>query len=225
MSLDAVLKVGGSLGRGDDLPALCAEIRRLGKKFSLVVVPGGGAFADLVRKEYRRFRLNETAAHSMALLAMDQYGFLLHHLIEGSLMESEPGNIALTARPGRVAVLSPSASVLRDSRLPHSWQVTSDSVAAWVAGQVGCGKLILIKDVDGLLSPGKSENSVPAVIEEMTLKQLAGHDGGVDRYFARVLGERLPETWVLNGLRPERLGELLQTGRTVGTKIGPDFSL
>ena len=29
--------------------------------------------------------------------------------------------------------------------LPHSWDVTSDSIAAWVASQVGARGLILIK--------------------------------------------------------------------------------
>jgi aspartokinase-like uncharacterized kinase len=84
MSLDAVLKVGGSLSRGACLEALCREISRLGERYNLLVVPGGGRFADQVRDSYRRFDLDETAAHHMALLAMDQFGYVFNRLIAGS---------------------------------------------------------------------------------------------------------------------------------------------
>ena len=36
--------------------------------------------------------------------------------------------------------------------LPASWEVTSDSIAAWVADQVGAGRLVLVKEVDGLFA-------------------------------------------------------------------------
>ena len=84
MSLDAVLKVGGSLSRGDRLHGLCQEIGRVGLRYRLLVVPGGGEFADLVRNHYSRYSLGETTAHRMALLAMDQYGCLLGDLVPGS---------------------------------------------------------------------------------------------------------------------------------------------
>jgi aspartokinase-like uncharacterized kinase len=53
----------------------------------------------------------------------------------------------------------------------------------------------------------------------MTVQELAGHRGGVDEYLANVLAAVALETWVVNGRRPERLAELLQTGRTRGTRI------
>jgi acetylglutamate kinase len=35
--------------------------------------------------------------------------------------------------------------------LPHSWDITSDSIAAFIAGALGAGELILLKPVDGPL--------------------------------------------------------------------------
>ncbi len=61
MKIDVVIKVGGSLGRWKGAT-------------NVLVIPGGGVFADLVRAEYRRARLTDHAAHRMAILAMDQYG-------------------------------------------------------------------------------------------------------------------------------------------------------
>ena len=216
MSQHTVLKVGGSLARGDGLQDLCREISVLGHQHPLLVVPGGGEFSDLVRQAYSRYDLGETAAHCMALLAMDQYGYLLSRLIEGSSLETGMDSACRTAASGRVAILLPSASVLDSDCLPHSWQVTSDTIAAWVARETGSPRLILLKDVDGLMP---SLNSPEGIIKEMTAEQLALHTGGVDGYLPDFLALMQLETWVVNGLKPGRIAELLNSGSTVGTRI------
>ena len=81
--MDAVVKVGGSLGRGDGLRELGARLAELGRRHRLLVVPGGGVFADVVREQDARFGLRPSAAHWMAVLAMDQYGHLLGELMPG----------------------------------------------------------------------------------------------------------------------------------------------
>lgn len=216
MSQHTVLKVGGSLARGDGLQDLCGEISVLGHQHSLLVVPGGGEFSDLVRQAYSRYDLGETAAHCMALLAMDQYGYLLGRLIEGSSLETGMDSACRTAASGRVAILLPSAAVLDSDCLPHSWQVTSDTIAAWVASETGSPRLVLLKDIDGLMP---SLNSPEGIIKEMTAEQLALHTGGVDGYLPDFLALTQLETWVVNGLKPGRIAELLNSGTTVGTRI------
>ena len=221
MPPDAVLKIGGSIGRGRQLAGLCGDIGRLGARYSLLVVPGGGEFADTVRKAYRTYNLGETAAHSMALLAMDQFGYLLHDLIDNSSLHAEMGSAVRALEAGGVAVLLPSIQVLRDSGLPHSWEVTSDSVAAWVARETGCRRLILLKDVDGLYTPESLHSGCPECISEMTVSQLKRHSGGVDEYLAGLLASERMETWIVNGSRHARLAELLASGRTTGTRVVP----
>jgi 5-(aminomethyl)-3-furanmethanol phosphate kinase len=218
MSLDAVLKVGGSLSRGAGLEALCKEIGRLGERYRLLIVPGGGTFADQVRAMYRLYALSETTAHKMALLAMDQYGYLLNQLITGSSLTGDLDSACRRAESGRVAILLSSELIIRANPLPHSWEVTSDSIAAWIAQQTQCRRLVLLKDVDGLLI-SDSALDTPQPIAELTVNQLAGRSGGVDQYFPHVLAASSLETWVINGLKPERLSELLETSCTVGTRI------
>jgi aspartokinase-like uncharacterized kinase len=219
MSLDAVIKVGGSLSCGKGLPDLCGEIGRLGTLHPLLVVPGGGGFADQVREVYRRYSLNETTAHRMALLAMDQCGYVLNQLIPGSYLATDLPSVCSAAESGRVAILLPSAPVLQEDPLPHSWEVTSDSIAAWVAYRVRCRRLVLLKDVDGLFAPSNTAGSPAKLITNLNVDQLAAHAGGVDDYLSRFLNSACLETWVINGLRPERLVELLDTGHTTGTHI------
>jgi aspartokinase-like uncharacterized kinase len=218
MSPDAVLKVGGSLSRGAGLETLCREISHLGKRYRLVIVPGGGAFADQVRVMYHRYALSETAAHRMAVLAMDQYGYLLNQLIAESSLIDHYASTDRILDSGRVAILLSSGLMVDADPLPHSWKVTSDSIAAWVARQTQCGRLVLLKDVDGLLT---SENALdaPRLIAELTVNHLAERAGGVDEYLSQVLAASNLETWVINGLYPERLSELLETSCTTGTRI------
>ena len=219
MSLDAVLKVGGSLGRGRDLLPLCRELGRLGARYRLLVVPGGGESADIVRNQYRRFGLSETTAHRMALLAMDQYGCLLGDLTPGSVLCMDILSARQAAESGRVPVLLPASILIQADPLPHSWQVTSDAIAAWVAGLARAPRLVLLKDVDGLYSAAPTESGAGRLLPHLSAEEMAGHRGGVDEYLATVLAAADVETWVVNGRHHARLAELLDTGRTLGTHI------
>jgi aspartokinase-like uncharacterized kinase len=219
MSLNAVLKIGGSLSRGDGLEVLCREIRRLGERYRILVVPGGGEFADQVRTASTRFNLSETAAHCMALCAMDQYGYLLNHLIVGSYLTADLPSACRSTETGKVSILLPSTPVLQYSGLPHSWHVTSDTISAWVTRQADCRRLVLLKDVDGLLGAAASKEFPSTLIPELTLDQLAARSGGVDEYLSCYLASAQLETWVINGLCPERITELLDKGHTPGTRI------
>ncbi len=210
--MKAVLKIGGSLSRGNGLRPLCREISRLSEHYSLLVVPGGGDFAEQVREAERQYHIADIAAHCMALLAMDQYGYLLNQLIEGSLLTADFNSACKSAESGRAVILLPSAFVIKEDPLPHSWQVTSDTIAAWVACRAGSGRLVLLKDVDGLLRRD-------GLIEELTVKQLEEHVGGIDEYLSKFLSSVQLETWLINGLHPERLAELLETHHTIGTRI------
>jgi 5-(aminomethyl)-3-furanmethanol phosphate kinase len=218
MSLEAVLKIGGSLSRGSGLETLCREIGRLGEHHRLLIVPGGGGFADQVREVYRRFTLDETTAHHMALLAMDQFGYLLSKLIPGSVHTADLSDACRAAETGKAVVLLPSIAVMKADPLPHSWEVTSDTISAWIAHQSHCPRLILLKDIDGLLT-AEEGNPSGSLIAELTMEQLAEHSGGVDKYLSHFLSSVRQEAWIINGTNSERLVELLETGHTTGTRI------
>jgi 5-(aminomethyl)-3-furanmethanol phosphate kinase len=208
-----VVKVGGGLGRGagdDALRALCATLGELGERHRLLVVPGGAWFADAVREADRRFALPATTSHHMAVLGMEQFGWLLSELIPGAERSAQ-----VRAGAGRTTVLLPGALVL--DRLPASWRVTSDSIAAWVAGQAGAGRLVLVKEVEGLFAQWPAHGEP---IARMTAAELAElRPAGVDEHLAAGLEDAQFETWVISGRDPERVVQLLEHGATVGTRI------
>jgi 5-(aminomethyl)-3-furanmethanol phosphate kinase len=208
-----VVKLGGGLGRGagdDALRALCNALGELGERHPLLVVPGGAWFADAVRDADRRFGLPATTSHRMAVLGMEQFGWLLSELIPGAERSTEP-----QAPAGRTTVLLPGALAL--DALPASWQVTSDSIAAWVAADAGAGRLVLVKEVDGLFAswPPRGEP-----LARLTVAELAAlRPGGVDAYLPTALANASFETWVISGRDPLRLTGLLDRGTCVGTRI------
>ena len=144
-----VIKVGGGLvGIPGALQEVCAAIGALGRREAVVVVPGGGPLADLVRDLDRTVGLSDDASHWMAILAMDQYAHLLAERIDGAALVEEPGGIPATLGAGRVVVLAPSRWLRAADPLPHSWDATSDSVAAFVAGALDAKRLVLVKPAD-----------------------------------------------------------------------------
>jgi probable H4MPT-linked C1 transfer pathway protein len=144
--VEIVVKLGGGvLAHADHFDAAVAAIGDAAAERRLLVVPGGGPFADAVRHVDRRLPLSDDAAHWMAVLAMDQYAHLVAARLAGGLLVLETREIAAAYEAGRVPVLAPSRWLQEADPLPHAWDVTSDSIAAWVAGAVGARRLVLIK--------------------------------------------------------------------------------
>ncbi len=200
-----VVKVGGGVG---DLKALCTALGALGERHPLLVVPGGAGFADAVRAADRRFGLSAETSHRMAILGMEQFGWLLSELIPGAVRSGDLASLA----PGRTGVLLPAALPLE--ALPASWEVTSDSIAAWVASEAGAERLVLVKGVDGLYAQWPAQGEPLASLSVAELAAL--RPGGVDRYLPIALEGARFETWVIGA---ERVVELIERGTTVGTRI------
>src|SRR5580765_1089930 len=76
--VDTIVKVGGGLlSRAGAFELVTGALATYGKGRRLLVVPGGGPFAEAVRELVRRIKVGEDAAHWMALLGMDQYAAAL----------------------------------------------------------------------------------------------------------------------------------------------------
>ena len=211
MTVDAVVKVGGSLLASGSLPSLLTTLGDLASTYRLVVVPGGGPFADAVRGACSLHDPGASAAHWMAILAMDQHAHLLVGLQPPARLVTGPDEVAKVLAEGLLPVLAPFRWLRAVDPLPHGWHVTSDSIAAWVAARLSARRLVLLKSLEGV--PGTSGD----IVAEATLRSPA-LAGIVDGYFERAVEGGL-ESWVLSGSEPQRLSELLREGRTRGTRL------
>jgi aspartokinase-like uncharacterized kinase len=211
MTVEAVVKLGGSLLESGSLPSLLTTLGELARTHRLVVVPGGGSFADAVRRACSLHDPGASAAHWMAILAMDQHAHFLAGLLPTARLTTGPDEIAKVHAEGLLSVLSPFRWLRAVDPLPHGWHVTSDSIAAWVAARLSARRLVLLKSLDGV--PATSGD----ILAEAPLRSPA-LGGIVDEYFERAVEPGL-ECWVLSGHEPQRLSELLRDGRTRGTRL------
>ncbi len=87
---------------------------------------------------------DDRAAHDMALMAMAQFGRALQSLNPALRLTPSYSTIWRTLKHGKVPVWSPEP-MARAAALPESWDLTSDSLAAWLAGALAADRLVLVK--------------------------------------------------------------------------------
>ncbi len=160
-----VIKIGGSLYGSTHLEEWLNTLHALGSH-QLVIVPGGGPYADLIRDTDQRFKLELEHAHHMAVLAMQQFGCLMASLCPGLRLASDREQIRACWNHGKTAVWEPYPLVSQQCELPKTWDVTSDSLAAWLAGYLSVTQLLFVK-------------SSPLTLANMPVNQLQRH-GCVD---------------------------------------------
>src|SRR2546422_2286327 len=118
---------------------------------------------------FRRVKIGEDAAHWMAVLGMDQYAHALAGRIPGAVLVEQEAEIRGAIAAGQLPVLAPYRWLRAADPLPHSWEVTSDSIAAWFAGTLGARRIVLIKPASGrgdarkLVDPAFVRTLPPAV--------------------------------------------------------------
>ena len=141
-----VVKVGGGLlGQAGAFELVIEALTAFRRGRRVLVLPGGGPFADAVRQMFKRAKIGEDAAHWMAVLGMDQYAHALAARLPDAALVDGEGGIAAAVQAARLPVLAPYRWLRAADPLPHSWEVTSDSIAAWLAGQVRARRVVLIK--------------------------------------------------------------------------------
>jgi aspartokinase-like uncharacterized kinase len=191
-----VVKLGGSLR--NRIPELVPVFLASGRP--LFIVPGGGSFADRIRKTF----MEGDSAHWMAIAAMDQYGWLL----AANGMDTT-SHLQVPAYP---MVFLPYCSMRQHDPLPHSWDVTSDSIAAWTAAMLDLNLLIL-KSVDGIEGQNGLQEEVAEPIKTDT----------VDPFFIPYVLKYQIKTTIINGSRVARVKKFLQGEPVPGTRICTTF--
>ena len=145
-SVATVVKVGGGLlAHGIVLDNVLNVLAEIAREDPLLIIPGGGPFADAVRDQDARLALSDDAAHWMAVLGMDQYAHLIVSRMTRAVLVTDASEISTALASEQIPVLAPYAWLRRADPLPHSWAVTSDSIAAWMAHDIGAQRLVLVK--------------------------------------------------------------------------------
>jgi 5-(aminomethyl)-3-furanmethanol phosphate kinase len=147
-----IIKLGGSLDASRSLLQCLQRIEQRYPNVATVIVPGGGLFADQVRLAQQRWAFDDNIAHNMALLAMQQMALLIKGLKKNFVLAHKISSIHQQSQ--HTTIWSPDIHELNNAGIPANWDVTSDSLAAWLAQQLAADELVLIKSaaIDPTLS-------------------------------------------------------------------------
>ena len=191
-----IVKVGGSLF---DLSGQIINVLKNLER-PVVIVPGGGIFADLVRKSGS----HGTSGHWMAVCGMEQFGWYLSSFGILPRFDLEYND--------RRSVILPYGVLRKHDPFIHSWEITSDTIAAWVAMMMN-GDLILLKSLDGITKDGQL---VEVLLSPITCEE-------VDPCFLNFVFFNRVSTIIINGRYPERIFAAVMGKACIGTRICPTF--
>ena len=189
-----VIKIGGSLYNSKYLIHWLNTISEC-TDHNIVIVPGGGPFADLVRETDKKFNLDQTHAHAMAVMGMQQYGYLMASMCPRLALASTVDEIRSSWDKGIAVVWEPYQMVNRDCDLEKTWQLTSESLAAWLAKFISADGLLFLK-------------SAEVALTDVSIAELVGH-GCLDHYVPELLVETDCVTCVLHKSQAKQLIECL----------------
>jgi len=196
-----VVKVGGSFARYSRLGDVIRSLEKGAGR--VVIVPGGGPFADSVRLEQARMGFDDRAAHRMALLAMAAFGTALASLSPALRPAPSLPAIKQTLADGAVPVWLPLDLLDGREDIPESWDMTSDSLAVWLARELDASRLIFLKRI----VLGK-----PALADLVTA-------GVLDPLVPGFLADTKAEAWICVPRHIARLGAALAKGSEIGRRI------
>ncbi len=192
-----VVKMGGSLANSEELPRWLDVIATTGAG-KVVLVPGGGPWADEVRSAQKREGFDDRVAHRKALRAMEQYGRVLAEMRANLVPAAGIAVIHEALRNGQVPVWMPYEMVIADPSIPENWDVTSDSLAAWLTGRLRAQGLVLVKS--GEFDGGR--------VDAMEMAER----GWVDACFPRFIATAGCAVHVMSRDGCERFGKILKPG-------------
>ena len=180
-TVDLVVKVGGSLlAHPETLDQVMAAVAVAAGRWRVLVVPGGGPLANTVREVDGALHLSADASHWMAVKAMDQLAEVLADRNEVAALVSDAHEVRETLRTARLPVLAPYRWLRDADPLPHSWDVSSDSIAAWIAGELGARRVVLVKapGASGDLVDASYDRTLPPTLESrvVTADDVTGLD-------------------------------------------------
>ena len=222
--MDAVIKIGGSIIQNAGSKELFKALSDLVKQFSFVILPGGGAFANLVRDYYKKYLLSEDRAHWMAILCENILGFLILENLELGVPVFDLSEIPKVIKIAKIPVFLPFQHLFTQDPLPHSWEVTSDSIAAYLAERLKAQKLILVKDIDGIYTrdPKKYPEEEIQLLKAINIKSELFSNlptSCIDSYLPHLLQQYHRSCYIVNGAFPERLEQILRNEKAIYTLL------
>ena len=198
-----VVKIGGSL-----FPNYAIELAKRLKGTGSLIVLGGGEFANLIRKYDEEINFSEDANHWTAIDCMDIIAKLVNDKVESTKLAYTIDEANKVSDDGFTPIFVVSDFLKSEDPFECSWDVTSDSIAAYVAHLLNAN-LLIVTNVNGIYTqePKEPGSTFISKIDATTL--LTFQESSIDVMLPSLLLEFGSDCYVVNGKYPERVMSLI----------------
>ncbi len=198
-----VVKIGGSL-----FPNHAVTLADKLKGTGSCIILGGGEFANLIRRYDGEMNFSDEANHWAAIDCMDIIAKLVNDKVDSCKLAYSVDEVNDVSDEGSTPIFVVSEFLKSEDPFECSWDVTSDSIAAYVAHLLNAN-LFIVTDVNGIYTqePKESGSTFISKIDAKTL--LTFQESSIDVMLPSLLLKFGTNCYVVNGKYPERVLSLI----------------
>ena len=198
-----VVKIGGSL-----FPDYAIELADMLEGTGSLIILGGGEFANLIRKYDSEIKFSDDINHWTAIDCMDIIAKLVNDKVDSAKLAYSIDEVCEISDDGFTPIFIVSDFLKAEDPFECSWDVTSDSIAAYVSHLLNA-KLLIVTDVNGIYTqePKEPGSTFISKIDATTL--LTFQESSIDVMLPSLLLEFGSDCYVVNGKCPERVMSLI----------------
>lgn len=218
--VDCLIKLGGSLlGDLANCRKLATLFDSLAETKRIVLFPGGGPIDNYIESLDEQLSFAPEIHHQLCARAQDQTGLIFGSLCNRAEFFTSPVELPAIQKARKVAIMLPMKMIVDLDVFAKSWQITSDTMAAYFAATLGAKKFSILTNVDGLLLPS-DQIEKPKLVEAISATEMLGLGSTcVDECLPPFLNETGLACKVMNGANLEAIQEWAIHGGGLGTLI------
>jgi len=214
-----VVKIGGSLFP-EYTEELCKQLTKSNEK--VVLVNGGGSLANNIREFNKIYPFSDDINHWNAIKCMDIIGNFIADENKNIIPITSLEEIKNIHKTNKVPLILTYELIRKEDPLKHSWNVTSDSIACWIANKINA-KLLILTNVDHTYGSSIS-SSIKKLIKSINAKELLFFkETCIDKCLPKLLIKYHLDCFIINGKYPSRVMAHLNSDNNVNnfyTHIG-----
>ena len=198
-----VVKIGGSL-----FPDYAIELAKKLNNTNSLIILGGGEFANLIRKYDSTQNFSSDVTHFTAIDCMDIIAKLVNDKVDSTKLAFSIDEINEISDEGFTPIFVVSDFLKKEDPFECSWDVTSDSIAAYVA-HIFNANLFIVTNVNGIYTQEPKEPGSTFISKIDATKLLTFQESSIDVMLPSLLLKFGTNCYVVNGKFPDRVLSLI----------------
>lgn len=203
MSIKQVVKIGGSL-----FPNYAIDLAKQLKGTDSLIVLGGGEFANLIRKYDSEISFSQETNHWTAIDCMDIIAKLVNNKVDSTKLAYNIDEAKKISDDGFTPIFIVSEFLRSEDPFECSWDVTSDSIAAYVSHLLNAN-LLIVTNVNGIYTQEPKEPGSTFISKIDAKTMLNFQESSIDVMLPSLLLKFGTNCYVVNGKYPERVLSLI----------------